>query len=58
MTERELMREVATATGESVRTISNHGFVLLRPVAYERDREPLVVDWDEVDARRLAQQPL
>ena len=52
MTQAELDRQIADATGESLRTISQMGFVPLHPIAYERDREPLVVDWDEVDMRR------
>jgi hypothetical protein len=52
MTQSELNREVARATGESVGTISALGFVPLTRKPYERDREPLVVDWDAVDARR------
>ena len=43
-------------TGESVATIAEHGFVLLTPVPQER--EPLTVDWDEVDARRHAILPV
>ena len=45
MTQSELNREVALATGESVSTIRQLGFVPLTHVPYER--EPLVVDWDE-----------
>jgi hypothetical protein len=52
MTQAELDRRVAKATGESLRTISQMGFMLLRPVAYERDRQPLVVDWDDLDHDR------
>ncbi len=52
MTQAELDRQIADATGESQRTISQMGFVPLRPLAYERDREPLVVDWDELDRDR------
>jgi len=48
MTQAELDRAVAEATGESVRTIVHHGFVLL--TAGPVEREPLVVDWDELDA--------
>ena len=51
MTEAELNQAVARATGESVVTIAQHGFVPLTPIPQER--EPLTVDWDEVvDARR------
>ena len=47
---RPLEAAIARATGESVATIAEHGFVLLTPVPQER--EPLTVDWDEVDARQ------
>jgi hypothetical protein len=52
MTQSELDRAVAAATGESVDTISRRGFVLLTPNPIES--EPLVVDWDELDANRVA----
>jgi hypothetical protein len=52
MTQADLDRAVAAATGESVNTISRRGFVLLTPTPTER--EPLVVDWDELDANRVA----
>ena len=48
MTQAELDRAVAEATGESVRTIAHHGFVLL--TAGPVEREPRVIDWDELDA--------
>ena len=50
MTQAELNREVAEATGESVREIEHRGFTLLTPVPIER--EPHIVDWDEVQAER------
>lgn len=49
MTQTELDREIARATGESVRTISSLGFVPLTSRPFEQDREPLVVDWDDVE---------
>ena len=52
MTQAELNREVAKATGESVRTIAEMGFVPLPFTPIER--EPLLVDWDEVDRERIA----
>ena len=52
MTQRELNREVAQATGESVATIDQLGFVPLTHAPVER--EPLTVDWDEVDEQRVA----
>ena len=56
MTQAELDQAVARATGESVVTIAQHGFVPLTPIPQER--EPLTVDWDEVDARRHAILPV
>jgi hypothetical protein len=50
MTQRELNRAVAHATGESLSTISNLGFVPLTIGPVERD--PLVMDWDELDEDR------
>ena len=47
MTQAELNREVASATGENVTTVAQMGFVPLTAIPYERDREPLVLDWDE-----------
>lgn len=52
MTQAELNREVAAATGDAVSTVAQMGFVPLTPVPYERDREPLVVDWDQLDETR------
>ena len=59
MTQRELNRKVAEATGEAVRTIAEMGFVPLTESPYERerDREPLVIDWDEQDQKRVFVQP-
>ncbi len=53
MTQRELERELALATGESLSTIRGRGFSVVEPP----DLEPLTVDWDEVqqiDAPRLS----
>lgn len=50
MTQAELNREVARSTGETVSTIEQRGFVPLRHIPFER--EPLFVDWDELDANR------
>ncbi|MBC8350999.1 MAG: hypothetical protein H8E66_03380 [Planctomycetes bacterium] len=41
MKQRELNREVAKATGETVATIDQLGFVPLEAIPYERDRDPL-----------------
>ena len=58
MTQSELNREVADVTGESVATISNLGFVPLTHIPYERDREPLVVDWDDLESQRDVLHPV
>ncbi len=50
MTQAELNRAVARATGETVQTIADRGFVPLEPAL--DDHEPLVIDWDELDQRR------
>ena len=50
MTQAELNRAVAAATGETVRTVAEMGFVPLTATPVER--EPLVVNWDDLDARR------
>jgi len=56
MTQAELNRAVARATGESVSTISSRGFVPLTDVPCEH--EPQTVDWDESDgSRRISLQP-
>jgi hypothetical protein len=58
MTQERLDHEVAAATGESVRTITTLGFVPLTSFPYERDREPLVVDWDDLDSGRQFLHPV
>ncbi len=58
MRQAEMNREVAAATGESVSTISKMGFVPLTPVPYERDREPLTVDWDDLADQRAVLHPV
>ena len=50
MTQRELNRAVARATGESVAEIAHLGFGPLSPTSGEC--EPLVMDWDEYDLHR------
>ena len=47
MTQRELNRAVAEATGESLSTVDSLGFVPLTVGPVER--EPLVLDWDDLD---------
>lgn len=58
MTQAELNREVAAATGESMSMVSRMGFVPLTPFPYEQDRDPLVVDWDEVEQSRAVLHPV
>ena len=58
MTQSELNREVATATGESVQTIAGLGFVPLTHIPFERDREPLTVDWDDLESNRDVLHPV
>jgi hypothetical protein len=50
MTRRQMERELAHATGESISTIRNRGFSIVEPP----DLEPLVVDWDTVQAERIS----
>jgi hypothetical protein len=51
MSQADLNRAVAAATGESVELIERQGFGLVEvPIC---EREPLVFDWDEEDARLL-----
>ena len=54
MTQAELDRQVAKATGESVKTIAERGFVPLQPIPVEREseRDPLTDDWDELEQIR------
>lgn len=46
MSERELNRAVARATGESVESIQRFGFRLLDDPDPADDLGPLVIDWD------------
>jgi hypothetical protein len=50
MTQREIERELALATGESLSTIRSRGFSIVEPP----ELEPLTVDWDAVAAERVA----
>lgn len=57
MTQSELNRAVATATGETVFTISELGFSIADPDSVAFDPEPYeiedqIVDWDALDAQR------
>jgi hypothetical protein len=56
MTQNELNRAVARATGESISLISSLGFVPLSDTPHER--EPRTVDWDKAQqTRRVSLQP-
>ena len=62
MTQHHLNRLVASATGESRRTVAGLGFSLADPMCVEHDPEPYdelasYVDWDELDAQRYALSP-
>ena len=50
MTQAELNRQVAQATGEDVATIAQRGFSLLEPD--QEDCEARIVDWDQLQADR------
>lgn len=57
MTQTELNRRVARATGEDLRTIAHHGFSIADPAMVDYDPEPSpphTVDWEHVDAQRPA----
>ena len=58
MKQADLNRAVARATGESIATVKRLGFLIDDPDAGSDHLDPLdpgpaVVDWDEVQARRL-----
>jgi len=57
MTQCELNRAIAIATGESIQTIDRMGFNLVEvadDIEPDALRTPLVVDWDELEALRWA----
>ena len=59
MTQRELDRAVAQATGEYVSEIRRRGFGVCELLDQDFDPEPLdaapqMIDWDELDRRRQA----
>ncbi len=54
MTQTELNREVAHATGETPDMIAQLGFVPLTRRPVEVEREPLTVDWDDLADRRYS----
>lgn len=51
MTQRQIDRAVASATGESLDVVRRLGFGL---VEEPEDDPPNTVDWEAVDARRIA----
>jgi hypothetical protein len=51
MNQLELNRDVARATGESLSTIDERGFVPLTAIPFELER---TIDWDAVDEERVA----
>jgi hypothetical protein len=59
MTQAQLDRSVAAATGESRRTVRQLGFSLADPFDASFDPEPSdnarFLDWDELAGRRYAQ---
>jgi len=57
MTQRQLDRAVARATGEPLANIRRMGFSALADEPMEADRDPLVVDWDALDAQRCYRVP-
>jgi hypothetical protein len=59
MTQSELNRLVACATGEDVSTIAGRGFGIADPALVHHDPEPSrtrarIVNWDRLDAQRPA----
>ena len=59
MTQKDLDRAIARATGESLDTIRRFGFSTLEPSLSVMDtdgseHEPRVVDWDSLDRQRRA----
>jgi hypothetical protein len=58
MTQSQLDRLVAAATGEARQTIRNRGFSLADPLEVAFDPEPYqdggYLDWDDVAGRRYA----
>jgi hypothetical protein len=64
MTQSEVNRAVAAATGESVRTVSQRGFSIADPAVVDHDPEPYnfdpeskILDWDLLDAQRAVLVP-
>jgi hypothetical protein len=62
MSEGDLNRAVARATGETIRTVARLGFSLVEPDLTNEDQklseiEPKMVDWDALDEQRVALMP-
>ena len=53
MTHAQMERELSRTTGESLTTIRRRGFQLVEPPV----PSPQLVDWDELDAERVAVVP-
>ena len=60
MSQHELDRAVARATGESVTTVRRLGFLLADPQPPDHDDEldADVIDWDEFEAQRSVSLPV
>lgn len=63
MTQRELNRAVAQATGESLYEIRRHGFTLeaVPDLCFDMEHNrlpPNVIDWDQLDRNRSALFPV
>jgi hypothetical protein len=58
MTQIELNRAVASATGDRLSTVRRLGFSLLAACSPEPERQPLTVDWDELHRQRGGPPPL
>ena len=50
MTQADLNRAVARATGETVEMVAQRGFSLLGQDS--KQREPTVIDWDDLQTKR------
>ena len=61
MTQSEIDRAVARATGEPVSAVRQFGFSIVEPGAALCEPEPChvpqVVNWDELDAQRVSLHP-
>jgi hypothetical protein len=53
MSESDLYQELAEITGESQEFLRQQGFSILGQNLVEERDDPLVIDWDEVDASRI-----